>query len=91
KTVRKSLAISSVYEGIIHNEEKTTLKAAVEKAKKDLEDASDADTVRNITDEMTKSNAPIFTRLYQMAQEEAKNSDPNGDGAIDPDDIIIDN
>ncbi|MDE6362200.1 MAG: Hsp70 family protein, partial [Clostridia bacterium] len=69
-------------------EEKTTLKEAVEKAKKDLADASDADTVRNITDEMTKSNAPIFTRLYQMAQEEAKNSDPNGDGAIDPDDII---
>ncbi|MDE7191628.1 MAG: molecular chaperone DnaK [Clostridia bacterium] len=72
-------------------EEKTTLKEAVEKAKKDLADASDADTVRNITDEMTKSNAPIFTRLYQMAQEEAKTSDPNGDGAIDPDDIIIDN
>ncbi|MDE6473581.1 MAG: molecular chaperone DnaK [Clostridia bacterium] len=73
-------------------EEKTTLKEAVEKAKKDLADANDAETVRNITDEMTKSNAPIFTRLYQMAQEEAtKNSDPNGDGAVDPDDIIIDN
>lgn len=73
-------------------EEKTTLKEAVEKAKKDLVDANDAETVRNITDEMTKSNAPIFTRLYQMAQEEAtKNSDEGGDGAVDPDDIIIDN
>ncbi len=73
-------------------EEKTTLKEAVEKAKKDLADANDAETVRNITDEMTKSNAPIFTRLYQMAQEEAtKNSDEGGDGAVDPDDIIIDN
>ena len=73
-------------------EEKTTLKEAVEKAKKDLVDANDAESVRNITDEMTKSNAPIFTRLYQMAQEEAtKNSDEGGDGAVDPDDIIIDN
>ncbi|MDE6210390.1 MAG: molecular chaperone DnaK, partial [Clostridia bacterium] len=75
----------------LSEEEKTTLKEAVDKAKKDLADANDAETVRNITDEMTKSNAPIFTRLYQMAQEEAtKNSDPNGDGAVDPDDIIID-
>ena len=31
-------------------EEKTTLKEAVEKAKKDLADANDAETVRNITD-----------------------------------------
>ena len=73
------------------DDEKTALKDAVEKAKKELAEANDADTVRNITDEMNKTNAPIFTRLYQMAQEEARNSDPNGDGAVDPDDIIIDN
>ena len=67
---------------------------AIEKAKAELADANDADAVRAIPDEMTKTNAPIFTRLYQMAQEEAaaKGDDSqNGDGAIDPDDIIIDN
>ncbi|MDE5755585.1 MAG: molecular chaperone DnaK [Clostridia bacterium] len=73
------------------DEEKTALKESIEKAKKDLAEASDADTVRNITEEMAKTNAPIFTRLYQMAQDDARNSDPNGDGAVDPDDIIIDN
>ncbi len=78
----------------LSEEEKETLKTSIEKAKAELADANDADAVRAITDEMTKTNAPIFTRLYQMAQEEAaaKGDDSqNGDGAIDPDDIIIDN
>ena len=78
----------------LSEEEKETLKTSIEKAKAELADANDADAVRAITDEMTKTNAPIFTRLYQMAQEEAaaKGDDSqNGDGAIDTDDIIIDN
>ena len=75
------------------DEEKETLRASVEKAKTELVDANDAETVRAITDEMTRANAPIFTRLYQMAQEEAaaKGGDQNGDTVFDPDDIIIDN
>ncbi len=75
------------------DDEKVTLQESVDKAKKDLAEANDAETVRAITDEMTKANAPIFTRLYQAAQAEAQSnsSKANEDGSIDPDDIIIDN
>ncbi len=78
-------------------EDKNTLKEAVEKAKKDLAEATDAEKVRGIIDEMTKANAPIFTKLYQAAQAEAQanaqnnNEEPKNDGGTNPDDIIIDN
>lgn len=78
-------------------EDKTTLKNAIEKAKKDLAEAKDAEAVRAIIEEMTKANAPIFTKLYQAAQQEAQakeqnNGDaPKDDGSVNPDDIIIDN
>ena len=78
------------------DEDKNTLKEAVEKAKKDLAEATDAEKVRGIIDEMTKANAPIFTKLYQAAQAEAQanaqnnNDEPKNDGT-NPDDIIIDN
>ncbi len=78
-------------------EDKTTLKEAVEKAKKDLAEAKDAERVRAIIEEMTKANAPIFTKLYQAAQQEAQanqqnNGDaPKDDSSVNPDDIIIDN
>ncbi len=78
-------------------EDKNTLKEAVEKAKKDLAEATDAEKVRSIIDEMTKANAPIFTKLYQAAQAEAQAKQdnaqdaPKGDGGVNPDDIIIDN
>ncbi len=78
------------------DEDKNTLKEAVEKAKKDLAEATDAEKVRSIIDEMTKTNAPIFTKLYQAAQAEAQanaqnnNDEPKNDGT-NPDDIIIDN
>ena len=78
------------------DEDKNTLKEAVEKAKKDLAEATDAEKVRSIIDEMTKANAPIFTKLYQAAQAEAQanaqnnNDEPKNDGT-NPDDIIIDN
>lgn len=78
------------------DEDKNTLKEAVEKAKKDLAEATDAEKVRSIIDEMTKANSPIFTKLYQAAQAEAQanaqnnNDEPKNDGT-NPDDIIIDN
>ncbi|MCX4363319.1 MAG: Hsp70 family protein, partial [Clostridia bacterium] len=74
----------------ISDDDKTTLKEALEKAKADLAEAKDAETVRAVTEEMTKANAPIFTKLYQAAQEEA-GGNVNSDGSVDPDDIIIDN
>ncbi len=80
----------------ITEEDKKTLTEAVEKAKKDLQEAKDAEKTRAIIDEMTKANAPIFTKLYQAAQENA-NAQQAQDGAAqnnagtNPDDIIIDN
>lgn len=70
-------------------EEKTTLKDAVEKAKKDLESETDGDKIREIVDDMSKTTAPIFTRIYQeVAQQEAaanggNNNEGNDDGVID--------
>ena len=78
----------------ITEEDKKTLQEAIDKAKKDLEESKDAETTRKIIDEMTKANAPIFTKLYQAAQEEAQKqqgAQKNADGTVNPDDIIIDN
>lgn len=75
----------------IDEEDKKTLEEAVAKAKKDLEEAEDADAIRAVIDEMTKTNAPIFTKLYQAAQSaQSDGVGADGDG-INPDDIIIDN
>ena len=77
----------------ITEEDKKTLQDAIDKAKKDLADVKDAETARKIIDEMTKANAPIFTKLYQAAQEEAQKQQgaaKNEDGTVNPDDIIID-
>ncbi len=77
----------------ISEEDKKTLQDAIDKAKKDLADAKDAETTRKIIDEMTKANAPIFTKLYQAAQAEQaakEGAAKNPDGSVNPDDIIID-
>lgn len=70
-------------------EEKTTLKDAVEKAKKDLESETDGDKIREIVDDMSKTTAPIFTRIYQEVaqQEAAANGGNNTEGN---DDVVID-
>lgn len=70
-------------------EEKTTLKDAVEKAKKDLESETDGDKIRDIVDDMSKTTAPIFTRIYQEVaqQEAAANGGNNTEGN---DDVVID-
>lgn len=76
----------------IDDADKTTLKEAVEKAKGELAAATDADAVRAIIDEMSKANAPIFTKLYQ-ATEQANGEAADGNAESqnsNPDDIIID-
>lgn len=73
----------------IDDNDKQTLKDALEKAKKDLESADDADKARAVIEELTKANQPIFTKLYQ-AQQAEQGAAKNEDGSINPDDIIID-
>ncbi len=59
--------------------DKNTLQESVKKAKEDIEKAEDAEAVRAVIDEMTKSNGPIFTKLYQAAQAEAAAAGDNKD------------
>ncbi len=76
----------------LSEEDKETLKKSVEKAKEDLKTADTAEKARAIIDEMTKANGPIFTKLYQAAQQEAQQQHGNAqDGGSNPDDVIIDN
>lgn len=74
-------------------EDKKTLEEALKKAKEELATADDAEKVRTIIDEMSKANAPIFTKLYQAAQEQANanaGAEGGANGEVNPDDIIID-
>lgn len=72
-------------------EDKNTLNEALKKAKEELATADDAEKTRAIIDEMSKANAPIFTKLYQAAQEQAQaQQNATNDGTVNPDDIIID-
>ena len=74
-------------------EDKKTLEEALKKAKEELATADDAEKVRAIIDEMSKANAPIFTKLYQAAQEQANanaGAEGGANGEVNPDDIIID-
>lgn len=74
-------------------EDKKTLEEALKKAIEELATADDAEKVRAIIDEMSKANAPIFTKLYQAAQEQANanaGAEGGANGEVNPDDIIID-
>ena len=76
----------------LSEEDKETLKKSVEKAKEDLKTADTAEKARAIIDEMTKANGPIFTKLYQAAQQEAQQQQGGAqDGGSNSDDVIIDN
>ena len=73
-------------------EDKSALEEANKVAKEKLNAATTAEEVKNITEELSKTTNPIFTKLYQQAQ--AENAANGGAGAedgstinINPDDI----
>ena len=73
-------------------EDKSALEEANKVAKEKLNAANTAEEVKNITEELSKTTNPIFTKLYQQAQ--AENAANGGAGAedgstinINPDDI----
>ncbi len=77
----------------ISPEEKTTLEEASKTAKDKLANATTADDVKALTEELSKTTNPIFTKLYQQAQAAGQTG---GEGAgmgddstinINPDDI----
>lgn len=73
----------------ISEEDKKTLEDAIAKAKQDLATCEDADKARGIIEEMTKVNGPIFTKLYQAAQQQAQENPTQGETPND--DVIIEN
>lgn len=73
----------------ISEEDKKTLEDAIAKAKQDLATCEEADKARSIIEEMTKVNGPIFTKLYQAAQQQAQDNPEQGE--TPKDDVIIEN
>ena len=52
----------------LSDEDKATLENANKEAKDNLAKATTADEVKNITETLSKTTNPIFTKLYQQAQ-----------------------
>lgn len=79
----------------ISEDDKNVLEEAVKKAKEEVAKAEDAESVRKVIDEMGKETAPVFTKLYQAAQQEAQQQQNNGDNGSGDNggegDTIIDN
>ena len=74
----------------LSEEDKTALTEAAKTAKEKLATADDVDTVKAITEELSKVANPIFTKLYQDAQAQAgQNGGADDDTTINvnPDDI----
>ncbi|NLT18072.1 MAG: Chaperone protein DnaK [Firmicutes bacterium ADurb.Bin080] len=68
-----------------------TLKKAASEAKEKLNTAEDVETVKAITEELSKTTNPIFTKLYQKEQESNQSASENNEEGptinVDPDDI----
>ena len=75
----------------LSEEDKNALTEASKTAKEKLASADDVDTVKAITEELSKVANPIFTKLYQDAQAQgAANVSTEDDGTtinVNPDDI----
>lgn len=72
----------------ITEEDKKTLEEANKEAKDALEKATTAEEVKEITEKLSKTTNPIFTKLYQQAQAENPNAQ-NTNGAAGDDSINI--
>ncbi len=78
----------------LSEDEKNTLTEAAKNAKEKLNTATDAESVKSITEELSKATNPIFTKLYQQAAangaagtEQAGSADDGTTINVDPDDI----
>ena len=75
-TIYQAEKMPSEYKDKISDEDKDTIKKAVEEAKKVLEDeSSDKDKYEEATKELSDKIMPIGAKLYQSAQEDAKSDD----------------
>lgn len=73
----------------LSDDEKNSLSEAVKTAKEKLATADDVDTIKAITEELSKVANPIFGKLYQAAQ--GQSGQDGGDDTtinVNPDDIV---
>ena len=90
-TIYHAEKMPSEYKDKISDEDKDTIKKAVEEAKKVLNDESaDKDKFEEATKELSDKIMPIGAKLYQSAQEDAKSDDSKKDdkGSKDSDEPI---
>ncbi len=73
--------------GKVTDEDKKTLENAAKSAKEKLAKATNAEEVKQITDELSKVTNPIFTKLYQNMQHGGNSSDDGSTINVNPDDI----
>ena len=75
-TIYQAEKMPSEYKDKISDEDKETIKKAVEEAKKVLDDAdADKDKFEEATKELSDKIMPIGAKLYQAASEDAKSDD----------------
>ena len=66
-------------------------KADIEAKTKDLEDAlkgNDVELIKSRKEELVKASQNVAMRAYQKAQAQNQNNGANGDGSVNPDDIV---
>ena len=68
------------------DEDKATLTSAIEEAKKEVE-TDDVEKLKAATDKLSAVANPIFTKLYQQAQQEGAGDPGQGAGGFDNPDI----
>lgn len=78
----------------LSEEDKSTLTEAAKNAKEKLQTAEDVEAVKAVTEELSKTTNPIFTKLYSQQQAaggaNGAGGESNDDGTtinVDPDDI----
>ena len=77
------------YKDKISDDDKETIKKAVEEAKKVLNDTeADKDKFESATKELSDKIMPIGAKMYQAAQNDAKADGQNGQNAKDDDDAV---
>jgi molecular chaperone DnaK len=77
----------------VSEEEKAELEAASAKAREALDKTDNADEIKAITEELSKTSSPIFTKLYQQmgkAAEEAEGEEGASDGSVEEGTINVD-
>ncbi len=78
-TIYQAEKMPDEYKDKISDEDKETLKKAVEEAKKVLNDAdADKEKFESATKELSDKMMPIGAKLYQSASEDKKSDDKNG-------------